>query len=67
MVKDDDTTIKYELSSGWNVDHILTPVHREFNDIVNMTPDDLKSWLGQDRSAKAGWSKGDGETVGHER
>lgn len=32
-----------------------------------MTPQELKDWLSQDRSIKAGWSKADGETVGHER
>jgi len=47
---------------------VLTP-KREFNELVNMTPSELKDWLGSDDSTGAGWSKddGSGETVGHER
>ncbi|KEQ86165.1 hypothetical protein M438DRAFT_344552 [Aureobasidium pullulans EXF-150] len=43
-------------------------VIKEFNELVNMSPDQLKEWLGGEDSAGAGWSKddGSGETVGHE-
>lgn len=39
-----------------------------FNDIVNMTADELKAWIETDESKTAGWTGGDegGETVGHE-
>ena len=42
---------------------------REFNELVNMTAQELKDWLSQDESAEAGWTGdgGSGETVGHER
>ena len=48
---------------------ILLISFREFNEIVNMTPDELEDWLKEDQSETSGWSKGDGsdETVGHER
>lgn len=44
-------------------------VIQEFNELVNMTADELKDWLGKDESAGSGWSKddGSGETIGHER
>ncbi|KAK2031039.1 hypothetical protein LX32DRAFT_691938 [Colletotrichum zoysiae] len=43
----------------------------EFNEYVNMTADELESWLKSDDSNSAGWPKddadeGDGETVGHD-
>ncbi|ORY83238.1 hypothetical protein BCR37DRAFT_336964, partial [Protomyces lactucae-debilis] len=41
----------------------------EFNELVNMTPEDLKAWLETEDSKSAGWtgSSGDsGETVGHD-
>ncbi|KAH0288536.1 hypothetical protein KCU62_g5084, partial [Aureobasidium sp. EXF-3399] len=43
-------------------------VIKEFNELVNMGPDELKEWLGGEDSAGAGWSKddGSGETIGHE-
>ncbi|KAH0393346.1 hypothetical protein KCU89_g12508, partial [Aureobasidium melanogenum] len=43
-------------------------VIKEFNELVNMSPDQLKEWLGGEDSAGAGWSKddGSGETIGHE-
>lgn len=43
--------------------------YREFNEIVNMSADELKDWLQGDESSESGWSKddGSGETVGHER
>lgn len=42
---------------------------REFNEIVNMSASNLESWLKEESSEGAGWSKedGSGETVGHER
>jgi len=43
-------------------------VIQEWNELVNMTPHELKDWLGKDESAGSGWSKDDGsdETIGHE-
>lgn len=48
---------------------MLIELHREFNDLVNMSASDLKSWLKEESSEDAGWSKSDGsgETIGHER
>ncbi|KAI7165297.1 hypothetical protein KC349_g69 [Hortaea werneckii] len=48
--------------------HVLRTYHPEFNDLVNMTADELKDWLQQSSSEEAGWSKddGSGESVGHE-
>lgn len=42
---------------------------REFNELVNMTADELESWLKEEQSQESGWAKddGSGETVGHER
>ncbi|KAK5124113.1 hypothetical protein LTR85_001816 [Meristemomyces frigidus] len=62
MVKDDETVIhilyRWELTGG----------NREFNELVNMSPDELQEWLGSEESAGSGWSKddGSGETIGHE-
>lgn len=46
----------------------LTSPTREFNSIVNMTASELRSWLQEESSESAGWSKDDGggETVGHD-
>ncbi|KAI1449601.1 hypothetical protein F5Y02DRAFT_428862 [Annulohypoxylon stygium] len=43
-------------------------VIEEFNDIVNMSASDLETWLKEELSESAGWSKSDGsgETIGHE-
>ncbi|EME43877.1 hypothetical protein DOTSEDRAFT_71624 [Dothistroma septosporum NZE10] len=43
-------------------------VIEEWNELVNMSADELKDWLGKEESAGAGWSKddGSGETIGHE-
>ncbi|KAI9758416.1 MAG: hypothetical protein M1815_002164 [Lichina confinis] len=40
----------------------------EFNELVNMTADELEEWLKKESSTDSGWSKddGSGETVGHE-
>lgn len=41
----------------------------EFNELVNMTAEELESWLKEEPSQGSGWSKddGSGETVGHDR
>lgn len=41
----------------------------EFNELVNMTAEELESWLKQEQSQGSGWSKddGSGETIGHDR
>ena len=44
-------------------------VIQEFNEIVNMTASELKSWLQEESSQSSGWSKDsseDSETIGHE-
>ncbi|KAI4951444.1 hypothetical protein J4E91_004154 [Alternaria rosae] len=43
-------------------------VIEEFNELVNMSADELQDWLGSEESAGAGWSKdnGSGETIGHD-
>ena len=45
-------------------------VIEEFNEHVNMTAEELESWLKSGDSNSAGWPKGeangDGETVGHD-
>lgn len=46
-------------------------VIKEFNELVNMTPDELEKWLKSDDSRSAGWPKDDGdndggESVGHD-
>ncbi|PLB50028.1 hypothetical protein P170DRAFT_508280 [Aspergillus steynii IBT 23096] len=38
----------------------------EFNDIVNMAPNELRDWLKQEQSQESGWTNDSGETVGHE-
>ena len=42
---------------------------REWNELVNMTPEELEEWLKEEQSEESGWAKSDGsgETVGHER
>lgn len=40
----------------------------EFNELVNMSADELAEWLKGDASVSSGWTKnGTGETVGHQR
>jgi hypothetical protein len=40
---------------------------RAFEDAVNMTPKELRSWLETDESQEVGWKDDDGgESVGHE-
>ncbi|RMY94254.1 hypothetical protein D0864_05556 [Hortaea werneckii] len=71
MVKDDETVIQQVHNTRCSP---LKPrpannkKSREFNDLVNMTANELKDWLQQSSSEKAGWSKddGSGESVGHE-
>lgn len=43
-------------------------VIEEFDELVNMTADELESWLKEEQSQESGWSKDDesGETIGHE-
>ncbi|KAK3305602.1 uncharacterized protein B0T15DRAFT_511500 [Chaetomium strumarium] len=43
-------------------------VIKEFNELVNMSPSGLDSWLKEESSQSVGWSKNDGsgESVGHE-
>jgi hypothetical protein len=44
-------------------------VIEEFNELVNMTADELKQWLNTEDSKTAGWTGGSGEggeTVGHD-
>lgn len=36
------------------------PSLREFNELVNMTPSELKDWLGTEESTGSGWGKDDG-------
>ena len=40
----------------------------DFNEMVNMTVDELETWLKGSKSKKAGWPKEDnsGEAIGHE-
>ncbi|KAJ5788786.1 hypothetical protein N7457_003776, partial [Penicillium paradoxum] len=38
----------------------------EFHDLVNMGPTELRNWLEQEESRRAGWAGGSGETIGHE-
>ncbi|KAL9100748.1 MAG: hypothetical protein Q9163_003915 [Psora crenata] len=40
----------------------------EFNELVNMSVEELEHWLTQEDSTGSGWAKGDGsdETIGHE-
>jgi len=46
------------------VDEVIS----EWNELVNMSAEELQEWLGSDESVGAGWSKddGSGETIGHE-
>ncbi|KAJ5327640.1 uncharacterized protein N7506_010742 [Penicillium brevicompactum] len=39
----------------------------EFNDLVNMTPNELRNWLEEEQSMSSGWTNESGETIGHER
>ncbi|KAJ5994256.1 hypothetical protein N7451_009980 [Penicillium sp. IBT 35674x] len=41
-------------------------VIREFNDLVNMSPNELRDWLKEEQSVSSGWSNDSGETIGHE-
>ncbi|RHZ57285.1 DUF3140 domain-containing protein [Aspergillus thermomutatus] len=38
----------------------------EFNDLVNMTPNELRAWLKEEQSQSSGWKGESGETIGHE-
>lgn len=67
MVKDNDTVIQYGVVS--TVEGVALIENREFNELVNMSSDELEEWLKEEQSEGSGWSKddGSGETVGHER
>lgn len=42
-------------------------VWKDFADVVNMTPGELKSWLDSDESKEVGWTPdGEDESVGHQ-
>lgn len=46
----------------------LPTVRRQFAELVNMSPAELRSWLATDDSKKVGWKGSDGkrsESVGH--
>lgn len=68
MVKDNETVIKYVLFIIESRKEVLTDAEREFNELVNMTPEDLEEWLKSEESEGSGWTReGGGETIGHER
>jgi hypothetical protein len=50
------------------LERLMARSHREFNELVNMTPDELKTWLSGSASQESGRSKddGSGESIGHE-
>jgi hypothetical protein len=66
MVKDKTTVIEYA-RLPLHQSH-LTTAPREFNDLVNMTPNELRAWLAEEQSQSSGWmgASASGETVGHE-
>lgn len=39
----------------------------EFQELVNMTPGELRHWLEEPDSQSSGWASDSGETIGHER
>ncbi|KAF5862578.1 hypothetical protein ETB97_011482 [Aspergillus alliaceus] len=41
-------------------------VIEEFNDMVNMTPNELHDWLKDEQSQSSGWTGSSGETIGHQ-
>ncbi|KAJ5123586.1 hypothetical protein N7448_009683 [Penicillium atrosanguineum] len=41
-------------------------VVEEFNELVNMTPNELRAWLKEEQSQSSGWGAESGETIGHE-
>jgi len=68
MVKDNETVIKYVPIFTELRKEVLTDNEREFNELVNMTPEELEEWLKSEESEGSGWTKeGGGETIGHER
>ncbi|WP_372423256.1 DUF3140 domain-containing protein [Salinarimonas chemoclinalis] len=41
-------------------------IHRDFEDAVNMTPEQLEDWLATEESRGVGWTReGESEAVGH--
>ncbi|KAJ5240886.1 uncharacterized protein N7469_002477 [Penicillium citrinum] len=41
-------------------------VIEEFNELVNMTANELRDWLKEEQSQESGWQGDSGETIGHE-
>ena len=66
MVKSDNDVIK-GITRRAGVGNKLTFL-LDFNEVVNMTADELEKWLKGSKSKKAGWQKDDnsGEAIGHE-
>lgn len=68
MVKDREVVIEYVTwpTLTWHqADYGVST--SEFNDLVNMTPNELRNWLEEDQSVSSGWTNESGETIGHER
>ncbi|KAK1146135.1 hypothetical protein N8T08_003224 [Aspergillus melleus] len=66
MVKAKETVIEYD-PHHHRLSGTRTNSDSEFNDIVNMTPNELRDWLKEEQSQESGWTNdGSGETVGHE-
>ena len=40
-------------------------IRRQFDEVVNMTADELEKWLGSDESQEVGQKDGDDESTGH--
>jgi len=47
-------------------EHDPDETRHEFDDVVNMTPSELESWLDTEESRSVGQKDGGGESVGHE-
>ncbi|KAI9828631.1 MAG: hypothetical protein M1832_001734 [Thelocarpon impressellum] len=65
MVKDEETVIR---QVPGDILASSRPNMGEFNETVNMTADELDTWLKEAASQESGWSKddGSGESIGHE-
>ena len=62
------TELSLSILNGCSTDQ-STNASREFGELVNMSAEELETWLDEEQSQASGWSKddGSGETVGHER
>ncbi|HER39921.1 MAG TPA: DUF3140 domain-containing protein [Salinimicrobium catena] len=40
-------------------------IFKEFNELVNMSPKELETWLQKEESKEVGQDSGDGESIGH--